>query len=365
MAAEGGFLTVCYYKWDQSDLKHTAIDTTLCTHLILGFSEVADGVLSKGSTDGDTSYQAVASLKEKNPALKVMLSVGGGGNAHGFHSMVSDASNTDRFVASVVETLRRNDLDGIDIDWEFPNNIRNGKLYFTRLLQRLYSAFDQEAKLSGKQRLILSAAVAPQSMITNGSYNVPEIAKVVDFINLMTYDLHVFNWYFPFAGHNSPLFSRKKEVGYLATLNLKSSTKLWVSKGMPKSKIVVGVPTYGLSWRLYHKVWHGVSCPTLGKGRGGGYVTYPDVCQFLANGGKRVFDKQCKVPYAFNKKLWISYDDVESLELKAKWIRSENFGGIMTFSLNCDDHKGAHSENAVTFPLHRKIKEVFEMPSLD
>uniref|UniRef100_V5IDF6 Putative catalytically inactive chitinase-like lectins n=1 Tax=Ixodes ricinus TaxID=34613 RepID=V5IDF6_IXORI len=72
--------------------------------------------------------------------------------------------------------------------------------------------------------------------------------------------------------------------------------------------------------------------------------------------GSVFFDKQCKVPYAFNKKLWISYDDVESLELKAKWIRSENFGGIMTFSLNCDDHRGAHSENAVTFPPSSKDK---------
>lgn len=40
-----------------------------------------------------------------------------------------------RFVASVVETLRRNHLDGIDIDWEFPMDINNGKAHFTRLLQ--------------------------------------------------------------------------------------------------------------------------------------------------------------------------------------------------------------------------------------
>lgn len=185
------------------------------------------------------------------------------------------------------------------------------------------------------------------------------LTRCVDFINLMTYDLHLFNWYYPLAGHNSPLFNRRKEVGYLATLNMAASAKLWVSRGMPKSKIVVGIPTYGLSWRLVHRLWHGISCPTKGKGReGGGYVSYPDVCQFLANGGKRVFDKQCKVPYAFDKKLWISYDDVESVEAKAKWIKSEGFAGVMTFSLNCDDHAGATSPDNTRFPLHRKIKEV-------
>lgn len=48
------------------------------------------------------------------------------------------------------------------------------------------------------------------------------LTRCVDFINLMTYDLHLFNWYYPLAGHNSPLFNRRKEVGYLATLNMVS-----------------------------------------------------------------------------------------------------------------------------------------------
>lgn len=94
--ASRGFLTVCYYSWDQYGLRPSDIDTTLCTHLVLGFLEVEDSLLSKGSTEGETSYEAVASLKNNNPSLKVMASVGGGANSHGFHSMVSDASKTDR-----------------------------------------------------------------------------------------------------------------------------------------------------------------------------------------------------------------------------------------------------------------------------
>ncbi|KAL1434592.1 hypothetical protein MTO96_011678 [Rhipicephalus appendiculatus] len=344
-----GFLTVSYYRWDKDKLKPDDLDTSLCTHLILGFTEVEDSILSKGSTDGDSSYQAVANLKANNPSLKVMLSVGGGGKSRCFHDMVSDPSNTDRFVACVVETLRRNNLDGIDVDWEFPMDIRNGKAHFSRLLQKLRAAFDDEAVASGRQRLILSAAVAAQSVIVNSSYNVQEIERYVDFINLMTYDLHLFKWYYPFSGHNSPLHGRRKELGYFATLNISSSAKFWISKGMPKSKIVVGVPTYGLVWRLGHHKWHGVSCLT--------------VCQVIAEGGKRIFDKQSKVPYVVNKKHWISYDDIDSVEHKAKWILSEGYGGIMTFSLNCDDCTGATSPDGVRFPLHKKIKEVVEQGS--
>ncbi|KAK8769481.1 hypothetical protein V5799_014055 [Amblyomma americanum] len=84
------------------------------------------------------------------------------------------------------------------------------------------------------------------------------------------------------------------------------------------------------------------------------------VCKVISNGGKRIFDKQSKVPYVIDKKNWISYDDVSSVELKARWILSEGFGGIMTFSLNCDDHTGATSPEGVRFPLHKKIKEVVE-----
>lgn len=71
----------------------------MCTHLILGFTDVENNVLSKGSTEGEASYRAVANLKAENPSLKVMLSVGGGAHSSCFHSMVSDPGNTDMYVA--------------------------------------------------------------------------------------------------------------------------------------------------------------------------------------------------------------------------------------------------------------------------
>ncbi|KAL3180365.1 hypothetical protein MRX96_008931 [Rhipicephalus microplus] len=296
-----GFLTVCYYRWDKDKLKPDDLDTSLCTHLILGFTEWVEG-----------------------------------GKSRCFHEMVSDPSNTDRFVACVVETLRRNNLDGIDVDWEFPMNIRNGKAHFSRLLQKLRTAFDDEAVASGQPRLILSAAVAAQSVIVNSSYSVREIERYVDFINLMTYDLHLFKWYYPFSGHNSPLHGRRKELGYFATLNIASSAKF-------------GMVFLASPWGKLPKE--------------GGYITYPEVCQVIADGGKRIFDKQSKVPYVVNKKHWISYDDINSVELKARWILSEGYGGIMTFSLNCDDCTGATSPDGVRFPLHKKIKEVVEQES--
>ncbi|CAN8029115.1 unnamed protein product [Ixodes persulcatus] len=208
----------------------------------------------------------------------------------------------------------------------------------------------------------------------------------------MTYDLHIFKWYTPLTGHNSPLFSRSDELGYFATLNVQSSTELWTLMGMPKSKIMVGIPTYGLSWVLLNAQSAGVGSVAVGQSKeGDGFVSYPKVCEFLRSGGTRHFDDESMVPYATNDRTWISYDDQESVaikvsmcllmcrrvrfdrlyptytcspckpkfrhlsQLQTRWILAQNFSGTMTFSLNSDDWQGTCGHGA--FPLQKSILE--------
>lgn len=71
----------------------------------------------------------------------------------------------------------------------------------------------------------------------------------VDFINVMAYDYHSYQWYFPITGPNSPLFSSKSDVGFFQNLNINGSIQYWISKGMPKEKILLGMPTYGHSFK--------------------------------------------------------------------------------------------------------------------
>lgn len=74
------------------------------------------------------------------------------------------------------------------------------------------------------------------------------IFRYVDYVNVMTYDYHFYVWYFPMTGFNSPLYKQADENGYFATLNTNWTVSYWESKGMPKEKIVVGLPTYGHSF---------------------------------------------------------------------------------------------------------------------
>ena len=86
---------------------------------------------------------------------------------------------------------------------------------------------------------------------------------------------------------------------------------------MPRSKLVIGLPTYGQTFTLYNSNLHDVYAPAINLGPGQGQVGYPFVCKFLAAGAVREFDPDSRVPYAYHKRSWISYDDEQSLEEKA------------------------------------------------
>ncbi|KAK8759370.1 hypothetical protein V5799_002999 [Amblyomma americanum] len=176
----------------------------------------------------------------------------------------------------------------------------------------------------------------------------------VDFVNLMTYDLNNYTWYTPWVNHNSPLFARAADPPYFNLLNVASSAQLWVKLGMPKAKIMVGIPTYGLSWVLRNPDSWQVGSLAIGRQKkGGGFVDYPDVCTELREGAKHEYDKEAKVPFMHKGTLWISYDDKDSVGVKASWILRNGYGGTMTFSLNSDDWDGTCGNES--FPLQKTI----------
>jgi chitinase len=64
-----------------------------------------------------------------------------------------------------------------------------------------------------------------------------------------------------------------------------------------------------------------------------------------------VLDQQADVPFAYKGRQWVSYEDEQSIALKSQWIRKNDFGGAMIFSLNQDDWKGICPTTSEPFPL--------------
>ena len=134
-------------------------------------------------------------LRKQNPQLKVLLSVGGWG-ARGFSGAAATPETRAVFIQSALEIMQKYGLDGIDLDWEYPVNGAWGLVAsqpadrenFTLLLKELRQAV-------GNQKLVTIAvganAESPKSWV-----DVKAIAPLLDYINLMTYDMAYGTQYF-------------------------------------------------------------------------------------------------------------------------------------------------------------------------
>ncbi|XP_052806908.1 acidic mammalian chitinase-like [Mya arenaria] len=359
---DGSKLLLCYFSldetWPDNGTLHPAMNATLCTHLILINTVIKDGQIAPASPDDVTRYfSKVPLLRQQNPALKIIICNGGGGN-HGFTPILASAANRSKFVSSAAPFLKKYDFDGLDIDFEFPGwqlPVQQRK-NFTVLLQELRTALDHAGQAEGR-KYTLSAAVAAGRAVME-IYDVPALAKSLDFINLMCYDYYGYAVYDPVTGYNSPLYPQdwqKKIV--IRGGNIGWSSYEWHKRGMPKEKIMVGIPTYARTWTLMDpERFHGHDAPATGPGKECVECTFPWVCKFLnTTGTVSVRDVEAGVPYAYRGDQWISYDDVMSQTLKTQWILQNGFGGIMVYALNSDDYYG-NACGLGRFPLLSAIK---------
>ena len=80
----------------------------------------------------------------------------------------------------------------------------------------------------------------------------------------MAYDLHG-SWE-TFTGENAPLYPRSNEVGDQHNLNIDSVVNYWISNGANKSKLILGLASYGHSFTLSDPTQNGLGAPASGAG---------------------------------------------------------------------------------------------------
>ena len=120
--------------------------------------------------------------------------------------------------------------------------------------------------------------------------------------------------------------------------------KYWISKGAPKSKLVVGIPTYGRSWTLSTTLTSPGSPASGGANAGAitqtsGFLGYNEICLNVKNNGWTVIqDPTMKMgPYSVKGNQWVGYDDPAMASVKAKYIMEKDLGGAMFWDLSTDD----------------------------
>ena len=142
----------------------------------------------------------------------------------------------------------------------------------------------------------------------------------------------------------------------------------WISKGCPKYKLIVGIPTYGRSWTLSGSSTSlgssasggGTAGPFSGEG---GFLMYNEICVNVAsNGWTKVPDSTGSMgPYAYSGNQWVGYDDISMASTKAKYIIDNNLGGGMFWDLPSDDFRNLCGEG--TYPIIRTVHSILSSES--
>ena len=303
----------------------TAEDAGRLTHINMAFGKVRDGLLDMSQMPHINEIYRIRTL---NPALKIVLSVGGWG-AGGFSLMARTDASRRAFAASCAREVEKYALDGIDIDWEYPCDGSaeidfdpSDRENFTSLLQALRDAL-------GPDRIVSIAAGAGNYFIEDT--HMDQVAQICDYVQLMTYDLR--NGFHREAGHHTCLFT---SPGDTFNGSVRSSVEAFLAAGVPREKTVIGAAFYARRWDGLPDVNRGLfqTGATLGQ-YSAGYTRLEE--EFIdKNGFTRYWDDDAKAPYLFNGSSLISYDDPTSIRLKCRYLKEQGLRGIMYWDHGSD-----------------------------
>ncbi|KAJ2852865.1 hypothetical protein J3B02_003395, partial [Coemansia erecta] len=323
------------------------------------------------TADGSITYDGLATLQSDADTIhaagaKVLLSIGGWTGSNLFSGILKDKTARANFLTSMTDFVSKYNLDGVDIDWEYPGSTKgntcntvdsaNDTPNFLLFLK------DLREKLAD-QKLITMAVRVETFEINEVPSDVSEFAKVVDYAHLMQYDING-GWNTE-TGPNAPL---EFEPGKGAQFSFASAIDAWTTNGWPANQLTAGIAFYGRATNATEDMtaepvtqyksqssivplgdkedapWAD-TCAGTGEVNSGfwqwkhlrdqGVLTSPDTA---ASPWIRNWDDTTKTPWLFNPetKIFISYDDPESIKLKVDYAASKGLGGLMVWAMYMD-----------------------------
>ncbi|WP_333628105.1 glycoside hydrolase family 18 protein [Stenotrophomonas cyclobalanopsidis] len=338
------------------------------THLFYAFSTIEAGRCTVGA-EAPSNFAALAELKKAHPHLRTLISIGGWG-AGGFSDAALTEASRKRLVDSCMALFFEKyagSFDGVDIDWEFPVSGGPSELAhrpqdranMTKLAQAFRVALDARGRKRG-QPMLLTAALAAGRLQTDGpydpaaSYDLPALAKVFDFINLMSYDMGT--GFSAVSTFNAPLHEVPADP--LAPElrrwnNVAGAVQYYREHGVPADKLVLGVPFYGRGFKVTGDAPDGLYQPYSAPADAGDWRVIK--ARYLDQPGwTKHWQPQAQSPWLYNagKKIFISYEDPRSIGLRAQFAREQGLAGVFMWELTGDDEQ-ASLLNAMLAPWHK------------
>ncbi|MGW7613453.1 glycosyl hydrolase family 18 protein [Streptomyces sp. NPDC054766] len=280
------------------------------------------------------NFNQLRELKAKYPNIKILWSFGGWTWSGGFAQAAANPAAFAQSCYNLVEDPRWADVfDGIDIDWEYPNACglscdTSGAAAYKNLMQALRAKF-------GTGNLVTAATTADGT--SGGKIDAADYAgasQYVDWYNVMSYDFFgAFAAQGPTAPH-SPLtsYSGIPTPGF----DTADAIAKFKSKGVPASKLLIGIGFYGRGWT-------GVT-----QSAPGGTATGPAAGTYEQGiEDYKVLKTSCPstglvagTAYAYCGNNWWSYDTPATIGTKMSWAKSQGLGGAFFWEFSGDTSNG-------------------------
>lgn len=292
----------------------------------------------------DQLIPQIVNYRKQFPNLKVFISIGGWNfnfyesTKHLFSEMAEKRENRAKFISSAISFARKYDVDGIDIDWEYPGNEDQGgrevdKESFTLLIKEFREAIESEKLAAGKNKLLLTIA-SPAGPKNIANMELGKIYKYLDWFNLMTYDFHgAFDGY---TGPHTPLYA---DDG----MCIDDAVTKYLEEGVPANMIMMGMAHYGRGWTMPSKdkdvMIFGVN--STGPSKKGvctgedGFLAKYELDNVLPT-TNIFYDEKSKTMYGYYDDQFFSFDNQQTFKYKTDYLCSKKLGGVMIWSLDQD-----------------------------
>jgi len=296
-------------------------DPRYLTHINYAFGHVND-TFNGIRVDNPERLKNIVKLKQQFPKLKVLLSIGGWGSGK-FSEMAAASLNRKKFAEDCSRVVREFNLDGIDIDWEYPASDA-AKISSSTDDTYNYSLMMKDIRNQiGTNKLLTLASSADAKYI-----DFKAIASTVDFVNIMAYDMANP----PF--HHAGLYKSKFTSG----LSVDEAVTAHVNAGIPIGKLVLGIPFYG-------------------HGRNGvvSYIDYREIVKLREL--REIWDDDAKAAYKENDKgdFVLTFETPQSINVKCKYLIKRGMLGAMYWDYGADTDPGT-LRKAVYSGLKTKVK---------
>jgi chitinase len=342
------------------------------------YGQVYDAEMSVDGTADDPNqplrghFNQLRKLKRMYPHIRVVVSFGGWTGCTWFSDAAASQAARERFVSSCIDVYIRGNLpelngaggngaaegvfDGIDIDWEYPiggglpdmHTRPDDDVNYLLLLEE----FRRQYEAIGRPELLLTTAVPGPKQARQ--FKMEEAHHLLDLVSIMTYDFH--GEWDRRTGHLTNLCTSKDDPDEMP-ISADMTMQLYQKElGVPAEKLMIGAGFYGRGWKNVPDANNGLyqSGDPLQREDFDteGSTNYYALKERSSRGYARYWDDQAKTPYLFNheKGIFISYDDPESVTLKARYVRHQGLAGVMFWEISADD-----AEGSMVDAIHREL----------